>query len=104
MSATPVSKSNTLLSFLGSLGAILIFALILFLAYLPNRPAPVDAQIKADRQSKADEARAAGIQKLTSLEVVDAEAKIARIPIEDAMLMTVEAYGTQEASAQAESP
>jgi hypothetical protein len=86
-----------MLTFLGSLGAILIFALILFVAYLPNRPAPVDAQVLADRQARADEARAAGIKKLTSLEVIDAEAGTARIPIEDAMLATVEAY-KQEAT------
>ena len=81
MSASKVSQSNSLLSFLGSLGAILIFALILLIAYLPNRPAPVDAQVVADRQVKADEARAAGIKKLTNLEVVNAETGTARIPI-----------------------
>lgn len=92
MSETQVSKGNSLLTFLGSLGAILIFVLILFIAYLPNRPAPVDAQIAAARQAKADEARAAGIKKLTSFEVINAESGIARIPIEEAMLLTVAAY------------
>jgi hypothetical protein len=92
MSDSHVSKSNTWLTFLGSLAAILIFGLIIFVAYLPNRPAPVDAQIAADRQAKADQARAAGIQKLTSLEVVNTSAGIARIPIEDAMLLTVKTY------------
>ena len=43
-----------MLTFLGSLGAILIFSLILFIAYLPHRPAPVDAQVVATRQAKAD--------------------------------------------------
>ena len=102
MSESQVSKSNTLLSFLGAVGAILIFVLILFVAYLPNRPAPVDAAVVADRQLKADEARANGIKKLTSLEVIDAEAGVARIPIEDAMLITVEAYGGNNPTAGAE--
>ena len=84
-----------MLTFLGSLGAILIFSLILFIAYLPHRPAPVDAQVVATRQAKADEARAAGIQKLTSFEVLNAEAGIARIPIEDAMLLTVASYQSE---------
>lgn len=92
MSETQVSKSNHLLTFLGSLGAILIFGLILFIAYLPNRPAPVNAEVDAARQAKADEVRAAGIQKLTNLEVIDQDAAVARIPIEDAMKATVTAY------------
>ena len=95
MSASKVSKSNSLLSFLGSLGAILIFALILLIAYLPNRPAPVDAQVVADRQVKADEARAAGIKKLTNLEVVNAETGTARIPIENAKLLTIASYQSE---------
>jgi len=92
MSETQVSKSNSLLTFLGSLGAILIFVLILFLAYLPNRPEPVNAQTAADRQAKADESRAAGIQKISNFEVINAESGTVRIPIEDAMEFTVAAY------------
>ncbi|MDQ8194193.1 hypothetical protein QEH59_07140 [Coraliomargarita sp. SDUM461004] len=92
MSATKVSKGNTLLSFLGSLGAILIFVLILFVAYLPNRPEPVNTQVSLDRQAKADEARAAGLQKLNGYEVINAQAGTARIPIAEAMKLTVSAY------------
>jgi len=100
MSATQVSKGNSLLTFLGSLGAILIFALILFIAYLPNRPDAVNAQVNADRQAKADEARAAGIQKLTTYEVINAEAGTVRIPIKDAMQLTVDAYDKKDAGAE----
>lgn len=92
MSDNQASQSNFLLTFLGGLGAILIFVLILFIAYLPNRPEPVDADVAAERQAKADEARTAGIQKLNALEVIDAEAGVARIPIQDAMQRTVSAY------------
>ncbi|WPJ95724.1 hypothetical protein SH580_20095 [Coraliomargarita algicola] len=92
MSATQVSKSNSLLSFLGGLGAILIFGLILFVAYLPNRPEPVNAQAGIDRQAKADEARAAGLEKLSSYKVINAEAGTVAIPIADAMELTVAAY------------
>jgi len=96
MSDTEATKSNTLLTFLGGLGAILIFALILFLAYLPNRPAPVNAETAALRQSKADEARAAGHAKLSNYAVVNAEAGTVRIPIEVAIEQTVSAYQTAE--------
>jgi len=98
MSATQVSKSNLLLSFLGGLGAILIFILILFVAYLPNRPEPVNEQASVDRQAKADEARAAGIQKLSSYEVVNAAEGTVRIPIADAMELTVASYTTADAT------
>jgi len=92
MSETEVSKSNFLFTFLGSLAAILIFALIIFIAYLPNRPAPVDASIAANRQKLADESRAAGKSKLEGYEVVNAEAGTVRIPIEAAMELTVKSY------------
>jgi hypothetical protein len=93
MSQPEVSSSSRLLSFTGAVGAILVFALILYVAYLPNRPAPVDQQVSDARQAKADEARAAGEAKLNGYEIINAEAGTVRIPIEDAMELTVAAYG-----------
>lgn len=94
MSEAKISKSNTFLTFLGCLGAFLVFVLIIFIAYLPNRPERVDAQVYATRQAKADESRAAGIQKLTNYELIDAEAGIVRIPIEDAISLTIASYNS----------
>ena len=94
MSEIKISKSNTFLTFLGCLGAFLVFVLIIFIAYLPNRPERVDAQVYATRQAKADESRAAGVQKLTNYEVIDAEAGTARIPIEDAINLTIASYNS----------
>lgn len=96
MSQTQISKSNTLLTFLGCLGAFLVFVLIIFIAYLPNRPERVDAQVYATRQAKADESRAAGVQKLTNYEVIDAKAGTARIPIEEAISLTIASYNSGE--------
>ena len=96
MSETQISKSNTLLTFLGCLGAFLVFVLIIFIAYLPNRPERVDAQVYATRQAKADESRAAGVQKLTNYEVIDVEAGTARIPIEEAISLTIASYNSGE--------
>ena len=59
---------SQLFTVLGGIGAILIFALILFVAYLPNRPAPADAAANAERQATADEIRAQGVAKLGNLE------------------------------------
>ena len=96
MSETQISKSNTFLTFLGCLGAFLVFVLIIFVAYLPNRPERVDAQVYATRQAKADESRAAGVQKLTNYELIDAEAGTARIPIEEAISLTIASYNSGE--------
>ena len=96
MSEIKISKSNTFLTFLGCLGAFLVFVLIIFIAYLPNRPERVDAQVYATRQAKADESRAAGIQKLTNYELIDAEAGTVRIPIEDAINLTITSYNSGE--------
>ncbi|HBM86180.1 MAG TPA: hypothetical protein DD423_05280 [Opitutae bacterium] len=92
MSQSEISSSSRLLSFTGAVGAIFVFALILYVAYLPNRPAPFDQQVNDARQAKADEARAAGEAKLNSYEIINAEAGTVRIPIEDAMESTVAAY------------
>jgi hypothetical protein len=59
---------------------------------LPNRPEPVNAQAAAERQAKADEARAAGIAKITATEVIDAAAGKVRIPVDQAMKLLVEDY------------
>ena len=96
MPETQISKSNTFLTFLGCLGAFLVFVIIIFIAYLPNRPERVDAQVYATRQAKADESRAAGVQKLTNYEVIDAEAGTARIPIEEAISLTIASYNSGE--------
>ena len=96
MSETKISKSNTFLTFLGCLGGFLVCVLIIFIAYLPNRPERVDAQVYATRQAKADESRAAGIQKLTNYELIDAEAGTVRIPIEDAISLTIASYNSGE--------
>ena len=70
--------------------------LIIFIAYLPNRPERVDAQVYATRQAKADESRAAGVQKLTNYELIDAEAGTARIPIDEAISLTIASYNSGE--------
>lgn len=83
---------SRLLTFVGALGALLIFALLLLIAYIPNRPAAVDAEINASRKAKAAEAIAQGKAKLSAYALVDADKQQVRIPIERAMVVTVEGY------------
>jgi hypothetical protein len=92
MSQTELSKSTRLLSFTGIVVALLAFVMILFVADLPSGSTPVDQAVNEARQAKADEARVASLAKLTGYEVINADAGIVRIPIEDAMNATVAAY------------
>lgn len=84
------SSPNKLFTFLGSIGAILIFVLILYVAYLPNRPEPIDAAANAARQAQADETRAAGQAKITDYAVA-ADGSV-QIPIEEAMQLILKDY------------
>jgi hypothetical protein len=96
MSQSEVSQGNRLFTFMGGIGAILIFAFILFIAYLPNRPEPVDQAVNDARQAKADEARAAGLSKLNGYAVINAEAGTVRIPLKKAMELTVAKYNAEK--------
>lgn len=92
MSHDEPTLNNTVLTFIGTLGALATFALIIFIAYLPTQADPADAAAHEARQIKADEARAAGIAKLEGYEVVSAPDQIARMPISDAMQQVVATY------------
>lgn len=92
MSQAELSTSNRWLSLIGIIGAIFVFAIILLIAYLPHRPGPVDQAVNDARQTKADEARAAGSAKLVGFKLIDVDAGIVRIPIQQAMDATVAAY------------
>jgi hypothetical protein len=92
MSQEEPTFSNSVLTFIGVVGAILTFALIIFVAYLPNLPAPADQKANEDRQAAADEARAAGAAKLQGYEVLNKDGGVVRIPIEEAKALTLKAY------------
>jgi hypothetical protein len=92
MSSEEPTFLNRSFTFIGALGAILIFAVIIYIAYLPNRAPRVDVAKVAERQAKADEARASGVAKLTGYAVVDKAAGTVRIPIELAKELTLKQY------------
>jgi hypothetical protein len=96
MSQSAASLSSRAFTFIGGIGAILIFALVLFVAYLPSRPAPADQAAKDARQAKADEARAAGLSKLNGYAVINAEAGTVRIPLHEAMELTVAKHAAEK--------
>lgn len=96
MSQTESSTILRLLSLSGIIGVILIFAVILYVAYLPARPPAVDEDVNEKRKIAADDARAAGLAKISEYEVIDAEAGTVRIPIEDAIDLTISEYRASE--------
>jgi hypothetical protein len=92
MKQSATNTSNTLFTFIGATGAILIFALIIFVAYLPNISDPADQHVRDKRQSDADAVRAEGVAKLNRYELIDKDSGIVRIPIDKAKSLTLQAY------------
>ena len=92
MKQSATNTSNTLFTFIGAIGAILIFALIIFIAYLPNISAPADQDVRDKRQSDADAVRSEGVAKLNRYEIINKESGIVRIPIDKAKSLTLQAY------------
>ncbi len=92
MKQSATKTNNTLFTFIGAIGAILIFALIIFVAYLPNMSDPADQDVRDKRQSDADAVRAEGVAKLNRYELIDKESGIVRIPIDKAKSLTLQAY------------
>ena len=92
MKQSETNTNNTLFTFIGAIGAILIFALIIFVAYLPNMSDPADQDVRDKRQSDADAVRAEGVAKLNRYELIDKESGIVRIPIDKAKSLTLQAY------------
>ena len=68
----------------------MVFALVIYLAYLPNRPAPIDAVANQERKAKAEEAIAGGQAKIFEYAVA-ADGSI-RIPVEAAMSIVLKEY------------
>lgn len=90
MSESKSSSKSKLATFIGSLGGMLIFLVVITIAYLPHRPEPIDTAIDEARQLNADEVRAAGLAKINDYSV--ALDGTVQIPIEKAMELVLEEY------------
>ncbi|MGJ3243984.1 MAG: hypothetical protein ACFE0O_13660 [Opitutales bacterium] len=84
--------SNRTLTIFGIIGSFAIFLLILFIAYLPNRGAPAQQQVIDYRKAALSEYRSAEAEKMNSVEVVDAEAGKYKIPVEQAVELTLREF------------
>ena len=85
-------NSSLVVTFLASVGAILIFALILWITYLPTHSTEIDGETRAKQEQKLVDLKAEAVQQLQNYAVVNPTDGVYRIPIAQAMELTVEAY------------
>jgi hypothetical protein len=90
------SQRSVLFSFFGILGTFLLFLLIVFVAYIPYRPRPVDAQLIQDRKAKLSDYRMKVDKEINSYGWVNQPKGVVRIPVSEAMKITVSKYETAQ--------
>lgn len=96
------SWGNRTLSVMGGVGFILLFLLILWVAYLPYRPEPIaeaQAKVRLDNLSEIENASA---EATTTYGVVNPQEGTYRIPVDEAMRLTVEKYRNSSSSKEEE--
>lgn len=94
--APETSHSNYYLSFAGAVGSLLLFLFIIFIAYLPNRPSPVNEGIVENRLNNLATVRAAQTDAATTYAWIDEKKGTVRIPVTQAMTLTAERLGKGE--------
>jgi hypothetical protein len=88
--APETSHSNYLFSIFGALGSMLLFFIIILIAYVyMQRPAPVDQQIVDNRLAKLADVTAKETALTTEYAWVDQKAGVVRVPVELAMQLAV---------------
>lgn len=84
------SDSTVLVSALGWIGVCLVFLLIVAVAYLPNRAKSQEEKNAAIRYQIRNEVRGEQARLVSSYEWVNQNDGVVRIPVEQAMRLTVE--------------
>jgi hypothetical protein len=95
---TPAASNGSLLTLLAAIGGFAIFALIVFIAYLPKKPAPLPDGARTPEQRKAAlaEMRAKEKAAATTYGWVDQPTGIVRIPIDEAVKITIKELNAQK--------
>jgi hypothetical protein len=85
------SSSGSWVTIAAAIGGFAIFALIVFIAYLPKKPAPLPdgARTPEQRKSALAELRAKEKAAVTTYGWVDQNAGVVRIPVEEAVKITI---------------
>ena len=82
------AKYPKLISFLGAVGSLFLFLIILAITYISSDKEPVEGNIAAMREATLEENSALDARKANELKLVDAVGKIYKIPVSDAMDLT----------------
>jgi hypothetical protein len=85
------SSSTSWVTVLAAIGGFAIFALIVFIAYLPKKPAPLADGVRTPEQRKAALAELRAKEKAASTTYgwVDQASGVVRIPIDEAVKLTI---------------
>lgn len=83
------SDRKVLFSALGWVGVIAVFAVVVLIAYLPNRGAPSDQEDIQERLQIRDETEATQTRLVDNYEWINQEEGQVRIPVERAMELTL---------------
>jgi hypothetical protein len=85
------TKSGSWVTIAAAVGGFAIFAIIVFIAYLPKKPAPLPDGARTPEQRKAalSELRAKEKAAVSTYGWVDQNAGIVRIPVEEAVKITI---------------
>lgn len=85
------SSSGSWVTLAAAIGGFAIFALIVFIAYLPKKPDPLPDGARTPEQRKAAlaELRAKEKSAVSTYGWVDQNAGIVRIPVEEAVKITI---------------
>jgi hypothetical protein len=92
MSDHPASPKNFWVTLAAIVGGFAIFLLILFIAYLPQKPAPLPEGTKTPEQRTAllAEARAKDKSAATTYGWIDQQKGIVRLPTDRAVELTIQ--------------
>ena len=85
-----VPRKSYVLTVIGVVASLLLFLAIMLIAYLPNRPTPVNEEIVEERRLKYSEMSAKQSALMEQYQWVDQEKGVVRIPIKRAMALTVQ--------------
>lgn len=90
--SAPENNTKLVLSAIASAGFLLLFVLIIWLAYIPTHSSDINPTVRAKQEFKLVDLQATDTKKLNQYSVVNPSEGIYRIPIEKAMKLTVEQY------------
>jgi len=98
------SSLNQVLSVAAVIGSFLVFGFLLCLIYLPNRPQafPVGSVPPAERAQRLSDLRAEEVRLANGYSWIDREKGIVRLPIEQAMDLTLQEFSDRSSDSAPE--